>query len=60
MQTLTFDPEKQLSSSDQERLKAASRKHGMTPAEYIEVALKRALFGVKPAAKRKPRKSPAK
>lgn len=61
METLIFDPEKQLSSTDQERLKAASRKHGVTPAEYVEIALKRALFGVKlPAIKAKPRKSPAK
>jgi hypothetical protein len=44
MHTIEFDPEKQFSASDQERLKKAAKKRGMSPSEYIEATVKRALF----------------
>lgn len=45
MNTITFDPEKHLSRSDQERLAERAAAAGLSVADFIEVVLKQALFG---------------
>jgi hypothetical protein len=44
MNTITFDPEKHLSRSDQDRLVERAQEAGMDVADFIEVVLKQALF----------------
>lgn len=41
---IEFDPKKHLSPADQERLREAAEKAGMSPADFIETVLKRELF----------------
>ena len=44
MNTITFDPDKHLNRTDQERLAEAARAAGMDVADFIEAVIKKALF----------------
>lgn len=44
MNVITFDPEKHLNRSDQDRLAELAREAGMEVDDFIEVVLKKALF----------------
>lgn len=44
MNTITFDPDKHLNRSDQERLAEAAEQAGMEVADFIEALIKKALF----------------
>ncbi len=44
MEHIEFDPKKHLGPTDRKRLEEHAKSAGMSPADYIETVLKRALF----------------
>lgn len=44
MELLDFDPKERLSKPDQDRLERVAAANDMTPADYVERVLKRAIF----------------